>query len=92
MEGKLPFGFSFFSKLLQRTPHVILGLIFQNKVGPPKQGRPNDEPFAVSMMGENLVIVTNGQDAASIYSDTTSLSWAKFLKRIAGIFGIDRSQ
>ena len=43
-------------------------------------------------MGENLVILTNGHDAVSIYSDTKSLSWAKFLKRIAGTFGIDRSQ
>ena len=43
-------------------------------------------------MGENLIIVTNDHDAVSIYSDTKSLSWAKFLKRIAGIFGIDKSQ
>lgn len=44
------------------------------------------------MMGENLVIVTNGHDAIPIYSNTKSLSWARFLKQIAGIFGIDMSQ
>ena len=41
---------------------------------------------------ETLVIVTTGHDAGTVFNKTRLLTWEKFLIRLAGNFGIARSQ